>query len=264
MQPTHTFVIPAYGRSVHLQRCLESLTAQNVPSPIIVATSTPHGELDALCSQYGAKLYTHGPNRGIAHDWNVALRQASSEWITLAHQDDIYTPEFLRCTMEAVAMRRQAILAFSDYEELDESGVRARALPLRIKRALVELGMMGRLSASARWQKTNVLRLGCAIPCPTVTLHRSVVDGGLLFDPRYRVNLDWDMWLRIAQEAGGAFVRSRRKLVYHRIHGASETSAGIADGSRTREDQELFERLWPRPIARVLSRLYSRAYRYNT
>lgn len=261
-QPWHSFVVPAYGESPHLRGCLHSLTQQTETSPIIVSTSTPFTGLERLCDELGVHLVVHSPNRGIASDWNKALDAARTEWVTLAHQDDLYAPDFVARTRAAIAGTPNAVLAFTDYVELDQHGVRERTMALRIKRGLIELGMLGRSAAAERWAKKNMLRFGCAIPCPTVTLRLSALSS-LRFDTRFRVDLDWDMWLRLADLPDAAFVRDRRRLVAHRIHHDSETTAGLASGTRFREDQEMFERVWPTWFARLLLRLYGAAYTYN-
>lgn len=260
---SHCVVVPAYGQSPYLRDCLASLAAQTRPSPVLVCTSTPFDGMDALCDQFGARVMRHSPNRGIAHDWNVALAQARGEWVTIAHQDDVYLPRFVERTVALVERHPGAILAFTDYEEMDNDGVRPRALPLRVKRWLIECGMWGREHAPSRWSKTNLLRFGCAIGCPTVSLRRTAVPEGIKFEERYRVNLDWDFWLKLAQETPGSFVSDRSVLMRHRIHDRSETTAGILDGVRAREDQELFSRMWPGPVAKMLARAYGTSYSYN-
>lgn len=261
--PSHAFVVPAYRHSPHLRECLASLVAQERRSPVVVCTSTPFEGLDELCGEFDAQVVRHEPNRGIAHDWNIALSNAGAEWVTLAHQDDVYLPEFAGRTMALVDRHPGAILAFSDYEEMGSEGVRPRTLALRIKRCLVEAGMWGREHVADRWSKTNLLRLGCSIACPAVTLRRTAIPETLRFDERYRVNLDWDFWLRMATEVRGGFVCERRVLMRHRIHESSETTAGIVDGVRAREDYELFSRMWPAPVARLLARAYGVSYYYN-
>lgn len=260
---THAFVVPAYGHSPHLRDCLASLAGQEKQSPVVLCTSTPFEGLDALCEEFGVRVVRHGPNKGIAHDWNVSLTQAQTDWVTVAHQDDVYLPGFVERTMALVERHRDAVLAFTDYEEMDSNGVRARTLPLRIKRWLVECGMWGREHVPSRWSKTNLLRFGCSIACPTVSLRRAAIPEGIRFDERYRVNLDWDFWLRLAQEVPGGFVCDRAILMRHRIHESSETTAGIVDGVRAREDLELFSRLWPGPVARLLAHAYGMSYSYN-
>ena len=261
--PDHAFVVPTYGKSPYLEACLDSLVSQTQPSRVVIITSTPFNEIERVADRYGASLYVHGPNRGIAHDWNVALTQAQTDWVTVAHQDDVYLPSFVERTMALAGRHQDAILAFADYEEMDSNGVRPRTLPLRIKRWLVEYAMWGREHVPGRWSKTNLLRFGCSIGCPTVSLRLAAIPEGIRFDERYRVNLDWDFWLRLAQEVPGGFVCDRAILMRHRIHQSSETTAGIVDGVRTREDLELFNRLWPGPVARLLAHAYGMSYSYN-
>lgn len=256
----HTFAVPAYGFSPHLEECLDSLQAQTVGgSEIVVVTSTPSLELEALVRSKGLPLIVHQRGGGIANDWNAALAQASGDWITLAHQDDVYHPRFRELTLQALAAAGDALIAFTDYEEITRQGPRERSTLLRIKQVLLELGFLGRSVVRSRSGKTNALRFGCAIPCPSVTLRR---DAGVHFDPGFRVNLDWAAWLDLCNRPG-AFVWVREVLMGHRLHEDSETSQAIAAGLRAREDEQLLRRLWPAWIARMIVRSYSLAYASN-
>jgi glycosyltransferase involved in cell wall biosynthesis len=259
----HAFVVPSYRDSPHLRECLASLRDQELRSPVVVCTSTPHDGLAPLCDEFGARLVVWSPNRGIAHDWNMAVDSVDAEWVTIAHQDDIYLPEFAARTMRMVERNPSAILTFTGYQEMDDHGVRAMSASLRIKRVLVEFGMAGRESVSAHFARRNLLRFGCPIPCPSVTLRKGSLPEDLRFSPRFKVNLDWDFWLRLATEVDGAFACDRTVLMRHRIHSSSETTSGIADGTRFHEDRELFGKLWPAPLASLLTKAYSRAYHYN-
>lgn len=255
----HSFVVPIYGRSPHLRACLDSLRAQTSSSHLHLATSTPYEGLAELAREYGATLAVHGPNAGIGRDWNQALAQASTPWVTIAHQDDIYLPEFTRRTLDAAVTHPGAALLFTDYAELlgDTGAVSDATTMLRIKRVLLELAFLGRDSIARPGAKLRALRFGCPIPCPSVTLAQGVTP--FRFREDLRVNLDWDAWVRRAREQG-AFVYIRGKLMLHRIHPDSETSAGVRDGVRAAEDQMMFDSLWPRPVARMLARAYRRSY----
>jgi glycosyltransferase involved in cell wall biosynthesis len=257
----HCFVVPAYGDSPHLRACLDSLHAQTRPSPIVLCSSTPHAGLQALADEYGARLALHSPNAGIGHDWNAALEQADTEWVTLAHQDDIYLPEFTQRTLAAAARQPQAVMVTTGYGELigsDAGEGRARLLSpmLLVKRMLLELGFLGRDAVADPGAKQRLLRFGCPIPCPAVTL-RTRTD--LRFREDLKVNLDWEAWLRLAAQPG-AFAYVRQTLMLHRIHAGSETSDGIRAGVRAREDLMMFRAQWPAPIARVLARAYAMSY----
>ena len=75
---------------------------------------------------------------------------------------------------------------------------------------------------------------------------------------KYKAKISLD----IAERPGGISL-SRDPLVGHRIHAGCETSASIDGGERYREDLEVFERLWPGPVARALATVYARAYHSN-
>lgn len=255
----HCFVVPAYGRSPYLEECLASLAAQMQRSNLVVTTSTPFDRLDAITARYGAQLVIHGSRDGIGRDWNAALEHAVGDWVTIAHQDDIYAPNFSTAVLDAATRYPDALLVFTGYQEL-LAGVRRSGGLLAIKKALLEFGFLGRERARSRMARTNALRFGNAIPCPAVTVHRART--GLRFDESMRTNMDWAAWLDLC-ELDGSFVYLRAPLMAHRIHPDSETSSTIDSGHRAAEDLELLRRLWPNWIARAITRAYALAYASN-
>jgi len=260
--PTHAFVVAAYGRSPYLEACLESLAAQDVEVPRSVSTSTPFAGLDDLCARHGATLRVHGPNRGIGHDWNAAYAAADTDWVTLAHQDDVYEPGYTAFVRDRARAHADDRMIFSTYYELVDGARRPTVAMLRIKRVLLELGFMGASRITSRRRKRRVLRLGNPVSCPAVALNRRVL-GDFRFRDDMKTNMDWVAWLDIADQPGGITL-SRQPLVGHRIHPGSETSATIAGGERFREDVEVFRRLWPDPVARALASVYTRSYHSNS
>ena len=51
--------------------------------------------------------------------------------------------------------------------------------------------------------------------------------------------------------------------MYHRIHEESETSAGIKDSVRTREDYEMYCKFWPKWFAKILIHFYAKGQDSN-
>lgn len=254
----HTFVVAAYGRSPHLAACLASLQRQRTPSRIVVCTSTPYPGIDALAGQHGAELVLHEPNRGIGHDWNVALAQSRTEWTTIAHQDDVYRPEFVHALVAAGSQLEDPLIVFCDYAERCGETVRADTPLLRVKRRLLQAGFLGRDAVRSPAAKRRALRFGSPIPCPAVMYHRRALQG-FRFREDFKVCLDWAAWLDLAARPG-AFGWVREALMEHRIHDGSETSAGLGDGTRAREDSVLLASLWPAPVARLILASYRLAY----
>ena len=77
-----------------------------------------------------------------------------------------------------------------------------------------------------------------------------------------KTNMDWDAWFRLSNEPG-EFVYIKERLLGHRIHESSETSAGIGSGARSAEDLEMFRRYWPDGIARSIHRFYETGQKSN-
>ena len=256
----HCFVVPAYGESPYLETCLRSLAAQDAPTQVRVATSTPNAHIAGLAAKYGVPLHINSQQGGIGADWNFALSTTDVPWVTLAHQDDIYLPGFVAHTLRAVSRHSDAVLAFTRYSEIEGDTLRRSSLLIGIKHALLELGFAGRSRAATRFSKTNVLRFGCAIPCPAVTINAAATR--LRFRTDLKVDLDWAAWLELARKPG-SFVYLREPLMQHRVHADSETSAAIDGGHRLAEDQALLRSLWPQAVARAITATYRIAYRSN-
>ena len=114
----HTFTICAYKESPYLEDCICSLKKQTIKSNIIIATSTPNEHIKGLAEKYQIPLYINSGEGGIAQDWNYAYRQAKSKYVTIAHQDDYYKPEYLENVLKSLKAAKDPIIAFTDYGEL--------------------------------------------------------------------------------------------------------------------------------------------------
>lgn len=258
----HVFAIPAYGQSPYIAGCIESILNQRSVTPhILLGTSTPSLFLEQVAAKYGLKLRINPVRMDIATDWNFLMDASTSEFMTIAHQDDVYDAEYLRAMRELAAEHRPLILAFSDYQEHTDTGVRPPNANLKIKRFLChrafrERGYIGEADA-----KRRLLHLGNPVCCPSVMINRLAVPG-FRFDRSWKTNLDWDGWLRLADEPG-LYIYSNRKLVSKRVHSGSETSVTIANRIRQSEDRRMFQRFWPAPIASLIAAFYTAGYISN-
>lgn len=80
-QILHSFVIPAYKDSEHLEGCINSLINQTTSSNVIITTSTPSQKTESLAAQYGLDYHVNeGNQKGIANDWNFALSKVKHPW----------------------------------------------------------------------------------------------------------------------------------------------------------------------------------------
>ncbi len=257
----HTFVILAYKESEFLRQCIESLRAQSMPSQILLSTSTPSPFLERMGEDYKIPLRVNEERGGIAADWNFAYRQATTTYVTLAHQDDIYEPSYAEQLIACADERADTLFAFSDYYELI-GDTRKEATPnLVVKRVLRRLSYLHQRHVTSSFRKRLLLAFGCPIPCPSVMFNTTLL-GDFWFSTDYSINMDWDAWYRLSS-LSGSVACVPNKLLGHRLHAQSETTAGIEDRRRPHEDRRMFARMWPAPIARALGALYELGYRGN-
>ena len=250
-------VVLAYGESPFLADCLNSLAAQVERTQILVATSTPSGHITQAAKAVGAEVKVNPTHRGIAADWNFGLQACDARYVTLAHQDDVYAPDFVRHSQSALSGSPDAVLAFTGYQEIDDAGAARSSRISRIKH-LIETVTLGRTRRVTGARLRLYLSFGNPLPCSSVTFDRSRLPG-FAFSSDYSSNLDWDAWWRLMR-AGGTFVRVPERLVGRRHNVLTATARLIADGTRRTEDLTMFRRAWPRPIADAIALAYRAGY----
>lgn len=254
----HTFVICAYGESTFLKDCIESLKNQSIESKIICYTSTPNDLITSLCEQFDIPLFTK-PGGGIGKDWNNALSFVDTQFVTIAHQDDIYLPNFAEKTVAAFEKLDDTTIVFTDYAEYRNGNIDLTTTNLKIKRLM--LNTLSIFPKSKFW-RNRILAFGNAISCPSVSYNLSKLPN-FSFKENFRTNLDWYAWFDISSHFDGRFQYVSDVLMYHRIHNESETSATISENVRTKEDLEIYRLFWPDFIANFLIKHYEKSQQSN-
>lgn len=256
----HTFVICAYKESPYLSECVDSLKRQTVSSGILMVTSTPNAYIEKIAKDNDISLYVNDGERGITQDWNFALSQAKTRYVTIVHQDDVYEKEYTHTVVSAMEKEKHPLIGFCDYGEL-HNGVKVYETGmLMIKRAMLS-PLKIRALYNSRFTRRCILSFGDPICCPSVTFCMDNL-AMPVFKNHFRSCEDWEAWESISRRKG-SFVYIPERLVYHRIHGESETTKIIDDGARVYENYEMFRKFWPAPVAKLLNRLYTGAERYN-
>lgn len=257
----HTFVICAYRESPYLEECIQSLLKQTTPGAILIVTSTYCEYIQKVADKYNLKLQINHGESGIAGDWNFGYSQAETSLVTIAHQDDIYEPEYIEQLLTLVNSSERPLIAFTDYGELRGGDRVYHNQLLDIKRVLLFPLRMKVLQGN-KFIRRRSLSLGCGICCPSVMFVRGNLPDRI-FQAGYQSDLDWQAWERLSK-LDGDFLYCPKRLLLHRIHSGSETSRIIADNRRKSEDLEMFCRFWPPMIARVLAKIYASAEKSNT
>lgn len=247
------FVICAYGESPYLEECICSLKKQTVLVNILLVTSTPNLYIDTLVEKYQLKYQINLNKDGIASDWNFGIQSAEGKIVTLAHQDDIYEPNFVEKTIENINKHRIPLIAFTNYGEIRDGKKITSNRNLIIKRIML-VPLRSMMLQQMCFLRRRLLSLGNMICCPSVTYVKdNLMD--TIFLSGFKSNVDWQAWERISKQKG-AFVYCSDILMYHRIHKGSTTTEIIADHGRIKEDFVMLCKFWPGWIARIILYFY--------
>lgn len=256
----HTFVICAYQESKYLEDCILSLKIQKSKSLIIMETSTPNAHISSLAEKYALPLYIN-PHGGITQDWNFGLSKVNTKYATIAHQDDVYEPEYGKKILDAFEKSEKALIAFSDYGEIRGRSKVAQTQMLRIKRLML-MPLRIKVLQRSKLVRRLILSLGDPICCPSVSFNLERVKRPVFRDG-FRSCGDWEAWERISG-MDGAFLYIPEPLMYHRIHAGSATTRSIQDHVRTEENYIMYCKFWPKPIARRINKYYTKSEDFNS
>ena len=254
-----TMVLCAYGENPFLKEAAASLAGQTVPVNVIVATSTPSEYVESVAREHGF-AYRINPERGkgIGPDWEFAAGCAETEYVTIAHQDDIYFPEYAENILKSFEKYPDSLMVFTNScDRVKDKFLKDRGY-LKIKRLLLWPYYLKK-SWKLKLIKAAAYSFGNAICCPSVT-YNTRLTGPLKFDSSFASNLDWMKWRELANMRG-RFTYVRDILMAHRIDETTATSSLIQDNRRYEEDLRMFTLIWGKSIAAFLMKFYSKSYK---
>lgn len=257
MKKTHIFAVCAYGDSPFLEACIRSLKAQSEPSEIILCTSTPSPYIEKLAGEYGICVHVRDGDGGIQADWNFAYDMADADFVTIAHQDDLYQKDYVKLFLTARKKYPDMTLFTGGYLVI-KNGKLAGFEKVEFIKRFLRLPLRLKPLCHLKAVKRGALCFGNSICCPACAYNKAVLGAGLFRSP-YRFALDWDTLWELAGKRG-RFICMERPVLYYRVHDGAATKACIQDESRFKEETLMFEKMWPKPMVRLLMQFYRKAY----
>lgn len=255
----HTFVILAYKESKYLEECVRSILKQTVKSNVVIGTSTRNKYIENIAKKYELLVVDNKkPGMGLAADFDFGLQAATTQFVTIAHQDDTYEPEYTKMVMGRVS--NDTIILFTDYHERHKNGIVHVNQNLKIKRMLLKPLEYAPFQ-HMKWVRRRILSLGNPICCPSVAFNKAKVQGPA-FKSDFKSNMDWCAWEKLSR-LPGRFVYIKKDLMMHRIHEESTTTEIINDNLRTREDYMMFCKFWPSWAAKRIAGIYAKSEENN-
>jgi len=231
------------------------------PEQVLLATSTPSEFLQATAAEFGLAYLVNVESRGIASDWNFCLGLTECELLTIAHQDDVYHPDYCERMLLRMREHPNATIGFCNSSEHDATGPRTSTLNLFVKRWLTHRVFRDKNAVAEMASKRRLLAFGNPICCPSVVFNRAALRG-FCFQDRFKSNLDWYAWYELANRDGD-FVYEALPLASKRAHRLSETSVLLDNRTREKEDRIMFALFWPKPVAALLAFFYRLGYLAN-
>lgn len=257
---SHVFAICAYKESPYLEECVKSLKKQIQKSEIIMCTSTPCEYIKSIAEQYEIPLYVREGKSDIKDDWNFAYNMADADFVTIAHQDDVYSEHYEEEFYKKISEYNQhdvVTMYLTDYLPLKDSTGTEKDINCKIRRIL-RMPLKNKTLAGKRWIRKATLAFGNSICCPTVTYNKGKL-GENVFTSEYKFNIDWDTFLKLAK-AEGTFAYVDKPLTFYRIHDGATSKEFIENTLRIEEDTRMFNQFWPGWITRLIMCFYKKAY----
>ncbi len=238
MAPPLTFAIPCFNGAAHLRPLLESLLAQTrVDCHLLLVDDGSTDDSLALARRVvGTRLEVvqNNSSLGIPGNWNRCIEHARTEFICLAHQDDVYAPDFASSMLAALATNPRAAAAHCRMRTIDARGEPLRSAQERYKQRFWRA--LPAVESSA--QSLQRLFAGNFVGCPTLVYRACAVAEIGAFDAQYRFAPDWE-WLLRALSKDWQLVAVPRDLVAYRRHPEQATQRAVASLQRYREEHAL-------------------------
>ena len=256
----HMWVITAHGNSPFLEECICSIKKQRLSTPVAISTATENEHILSLGKKYSIPVYVKAGKDELRENWNYAYNLANTEWVTLAHQDDIYEDTYTEELYHYTQSEKNALIFFCEYEPFGGASLGARRnrdiqciikWPLRIK-SFSSISLFKKLTVS----------LGNAICCPSVSYNKEMLGKDIFLygdDDKIKNNVDWELFIILTKKIG-KFLYSPKRLCRYRIHDGQTTDEYMRSSVREIEDRYCFGQMWPKIVVDILMHFYKRAY----
>ncbi len=183
-------VITSYNKGPFLRETIESALGQDYsPQEVIVVDDGSTDDTRSIAAEFGDRIrYIYQQNQGQAGAKNRGIREARGEFIAFLDGDDLWREKKLSKQIPLFQGRSELGVVYSSVSGFSDrmNGV-ARTRPMR----------------HARLRRGKVLKAILVrnfVPFSSAVVRYSALDRVGLFDERYRIAPDYDLFLRLARE----------------------------------------------------------------
>ena len=240
-----TVCIPSCNGVQLIQWTLDSVLNQTeIPSKTFVFDdASDDGTVDVLKSYESKGIEIHLSDRrsGMVQNWNRCAQAVTTEFFCILHQDDTYTPNYLKTMCTELSKFPKAAFAYCDAQIIDDDGEVTKDRRSEIKESYNPRVPAGEISVGfpAKDLAKNLIK-GNFICCPSVMYRKSAYDEIGPFSDAFRFVQDWDYWVRTClKEKSVVYVK--KPLFNYRVHRKSATSLYKIDFTKYEERESFLQ-----------------------
>jgi glycosyltransferase involved in cell wall biosynthesis len=208
--PVVSIVVPSYNHARFLPQAVDSILGQSYPQvELIVLDDGSTDDTRAVLERYGSRFrWESQANIGQAATINKGSRMARGELLGYVSADDYLRPDAVRRAVEVLARAPEVVLAYPDFEQVDEDSRRLR---------IITTPEYGYLSMLVR---------GICPPGPGTLFRRSAFEACGGWDVSFRRIPDFECWLRMGLL--GPFRRIPEVLACYRVHRGAQSFSPVS------------------------------------
>lgn len=186
--PKLSIVTAVLNRARSIERALASVRDQNYANieHVVVDGGSTDGTLEILERSEGIRWISE-PDEGLADAMNKGIAMATGDWIGWLNSDDYYLPAAFDAVAGAVQSHPDARWITGRCRIIDEKDQATRPAITAYKNWLLR-------HYSFRLYLTQNF-----VSCPSTFVRKDAYEAVGPLDPRYRISMDYDVFLRIAR-----------------------------------------------------------------
>ncbi len=193
--------ITTYNRADSLSKTLDSILQQSFADfELIISDDNSTDSTREICKEYArkdkrVKYFRNDVNLKMPGNLNVAISNASGDFIANLHDGDIYRADLIEKWYSTLNRHPDALFVFNQYQMLDKDGKKLAIIDHRLAeindgKCLLEYFFKNLSSA----------------PWGTVMARKEAYLNFGLFDSRYEFISDVEMWLRLGMHGKVCYV----------------------------------------------------------
>ncbi|HEV2720182.1 MAG TPA: glycosyltransferase [Thermoanaerobaculia bacterium] len=237
-----TFVMPIWNGARHLREALASLLQQGARVVCVDDASTDDSA--AFVRASGVELVQNEQRLGLAGNWNRCMALVTTPFFVLAHQDDVYEPNYAATMLALIEQHPRAFIAHCKTTAIDHDGRAISTPAARYKESLWPQDDPYEESGDPGLRR---LARGNFIVAPSVVFRTDAARAIGPFSP-FAFVTDWEYWLR-GLLAGYTIAGTQRRLVRFRRH--AETATHALERTLDRYREEIALQQWIEREARI-------------